>query len=889
MSDSGIDEPIEAEHMEESDPVDDAEDMAEVDNHVEVDEPFQVVEEEEDGEDLAETLEKDYERIEKLDNYEGGEHMDDTKYQGMSHGQRMRAEFELRKRDRKSDASGVRRPQALADDDEEDEEYQRPIVRRRIAKEPVDGADEDEERDSDEEVDEGVNLDESNGPLHLWVMQDAVTREIRRQFRKFMREYKSGGVVVYEQRIKEMCAGNKESLDVSFMELSKRAPTLAVYVADAPKQMLQIFGDTAMSEVLKRHFPRYNDIHKEIHVRISELPICDSLRDIRKIHLSTLIKVSGVVTRRTSVFPQLKHVKFDCPKCGYTSEPVVQTSAEPVKMNSCLECSFKSRSGFPINMEQTLYRNYQKMTLQESPGSVPAGRLPRTKDVILLNDLIDQARPGEEVEVTGVYMNTFDGVSTKMNGFPVFSTVLEANHLLKKDATNLTNITEDDEAKIRSLASDPRIVDRIVKSIAPSIFGHASIKTALACALFGGVPKSASNGHRLRGDINVLILGDPGMAKSQFLKYVEKLGQRAVYTTGQGASAVGLTAAVRKDPVTGEWTLEGGALVLADNGTCLIDEFDKMNDQDRTSIHEAMEQQSISISKAGIITSLQARCSVIAAANPVLGRYDLSESFANNVNLTEPILSRFDILNVVSDTIDPEKDQNLAEHVMLSHQRSHPEHRDDQDIRKTANPMDDPDIISQELLSKYILYAKKNCQPQLQGIDMEKVEKLYQKLRMESQNTGGHPIAVRHIESLIRMAEAFCKMRLGDFVHDEDVDTAIRVMLESFINSQKFSVKNSMRRTFAEFLFNKRDNDTLLSHILRALVRDAVRFGATVGSVDIEGAHRVEVQVDEFEAQAHEHNIRNVQSFYESDVFTKSYVLNAEKGTIIKMYESSTV
>jgi DNA replication licensing factor MCM2 len=227
------------------------------------------------------------------------------------------------------------------------------------------------------------------------------------------------------------------------------------------------------------------------------------------------------------------------------------------------------------------------------------------------------------------------------NGFPVFTTILEANHISKKeDLYAAFRLTEDDEKQIRALARDERIAKRIIKSIAPSIYGHENIKTAIALSLFGGVAKDVNRKHRLRGDINILLLGDPGTAKSQFLKYVEKTAHRAVYATGQGASAVGLTASVRKDPVTREWTLEGGALVLADKGVCLIDEFDKMNDADRTSIHEAMEQQSISISKAGIVTSLQARCAIVAAANPIRGRYNSSIPFQANVELTEPILSR---------------------------------------------------------------------------------------------------------------------------------------------------------------------------------------------------------------------------------------------------------
>ena len=249
-------------------------------------------------------------------------------------------------------------------------------------------------------------------------------------------------------------------------------------------------------------------------------------------------------------------------------------------------------------------------------------------------------------------------------------------------------LTEEDEKQIRAMAKDERIAKRIVKSIAPSIYGHEDIKTALALSLFGGVPKDINRKHRIRGDINVLLLGDPGTAKSQFLKYVEKTASRAVFTTGQGASAVGLTASVRKDPMTREWTLEGGALVLADKGHCLIDEFDKMNDADRTSIHEAMEQQSISISKAGIVTSLQARCAIVAAANPIRGRYNPTIPFQQNVELTEPILSRFDVLCVVKDAVDPVKDEMLAQFVVGSHLRSHPQFDVDLDEVNVSTSVD---------------------------------------------------------------------------------------------------------------------------------------------------------------------------------------------------------
>ena len=350
------------------------------------------------------------------------------------------------------------------------------------------------------------------------------------------------------------------------------------------------------------------------------------------------------------------------------------------------------------------------MTLQESPGSVPPGRLPRHREVILLWDLIDSAKPGEEIvryfitrgfllyhiaahlnkqEVTGIYRNNFDASLNAKNGFPVFSTIIEANHINKKeDLFAAFRLTEDDEKEVRALARDERIRKRIIKSIAPSIYGHEDIKTAIALSLFGGVSKDINRKLRLRGDINILLLGDPGTAKSQFLKYVEKTAHRSVFATGQGASAVGLTASVRKDPVTREWTLEGGALVLADKGHCLIDEFDKMNDGDRTSIHEAMEQQTISISKAGIVTTLQARCAIVAAANPIRGRYNPTIPFQQNVELTEPILSRFDVLCVVKDTVDPVQDELLARFVVGSHLRSHPKfdaERDEMDVGTTLD------------------------------------------------------------------------------------------------------------------------------------------------------------------------------------------------------------
>merc|ERR1719408_731106 len=310
--------------------------------------------------------------------------------------------------------------------------------------------------------------------------------------------------------------------------------------------------------------------------------------------------------------------------------------------------------------------------------------MPRSKDVILTGDMVDSVRPGDKMDLTAIYKCLYDAGTNARTCFPVYRTEMEAVHIKCKGDVKEMSITDDMQARIRELAASPNIRERFIASMAPSIYGMTHVKTAIALSLMGGVCQIAAGKHRIRGDINTLVVGDPGLAKSQFLKYVEQTFPRAVYTTGKGASAVGLTAAVTRDE-HGDWCLQGGAMVLADNGICLIDEFDKMNDQDRTSIHEAMEQQTISISKAGIVATLQARCAVIAVGNPIEGRYNPTQTFAKNVNLSDPILSRFDVLCVLRDEADDMKDMALAEHVVCSHIRSHPEATaEDKNIRPRA-------------------------------------------------------------------------------------------------------------------------------------------------------------------------------------------------------------
>ncbi|KAJ3175281.1 MCM DNA helicase complex subunit [Geranomyces variabilis] len=831
-------------------------------------------EEEADGEDLfGDNVDNDYRDNIRLDRYEVEADIDEEEFNALDMETRQLVEAKLRRRDREQARRDGTLPAAFMDEDDDDQEGPMPIRRRRRQ-----NVDADLQLDMDGDVEVPVDIADVRGPLNEWVTLEGPRQTIKREFHHFLTSYvNEHGESVYGERIKAMCEANGESLEVNYMHLADTKANLAFYVANAPAEVLQIFDVVAL-EVVLIGFDEYDKIKSEIHVRITDLPVCETLRDLRQTHLNTLVRVTGVVTRRTGVFPQLKYVKYDCVKCGAVIGPYYQDASTEHRVGNCPSC--QSKGPFNVNSEETVYRNYQRMTLQETPGSVPAGRLPRHKDVVCLWDLVDYARPGEEVEITGVYRNNFDVSLNTRNGFPVFATIIEANHISKKeDAFASFRLTEDDQKDIRGLAKDPKILHRIIKSIAPSIYGHEDIKTALALAMFGGVFKNPQGKHRLRGDINVLLLGDPGTAKSQFLKYVEKTAHRAVYTTGQGASAVGLTASVHKDTVTREWTLEGGALVMADKGVCLIDEFDKMNDQDRTSIHEAMEQQSISISKAGIVTTLQARCAVIAAANPIRGRYNSQIPFSQNVELTEPILSRFDVLCVVKDIADPVIDERLALFVVNSHIRSHPLYQPETAVADSLAPPVDDDIIPQDLLRKYIMYARDKVYPRIADIDHNKLEKLYAELRRESMLTGGIPITVRYLESIVRMSEAFARMHLRDFVRQDDVDRAISVTVKSFISSQKWSVKRQMERAFDKYLSKDRDFFELLHHILSELVTEHIRFAYFRRD---QMPDDVLIDVEELETRARQINIHNLQPYFQSRLFTQTFSYDARRKKICK-------
>ena len=830
----------------------------------------------------------DYLPNDELDRYDA-RLVDDTDYRDNPLA-RMAAERALARRDV---ATGRRLPEAALSDAESD--YGDNIVgrrtRRRLAREQF--AAEDEEMFDIDDI--NLNNEELRMDTDLTTSANArLAMKIRKNFREFLRTFVDpkwdSEEPAYLDRIDNMAAEHKSSLPLIYEpDLLSWSPKLCEWIADVPAKILPILHDTAL-QLVRERYDVYKDKDKEVCVRVENFPVMDQIRNLRGYHVNRLVNVAGVVTRRSTLLPCLRVLFVDCMQCGFLCGPFEVSGTEDSKMpapNHCSQC--QSRGPFQVNREEAIYRNFQRITVQESPGSVPAGRMPRSKEVYLTGDLVDCVRPGDMVELVGVLLGKYDSLGNARQGFPVFKTFIEANSIKRKNELKMDNIGEEELKEILHLSKDPTIRDRLIASIAPSVYGEKHMKTAVAMAMFGGVAKVVAGQHKMRGDINVLILGDPGMAKSQCLKYVEKTCHKAVFTTGKGASAAGLTASVKKDFQTGEYTLEGGAMVLADSGICLIDEFDKMSDQDRTAIHEAMEQQTISISKAGIVTTLSSRCSVIAAANPLGGRYDSQLSFAENVDLSETILSRFDCLCVLKDEIDIFKDEALADFVVCSHMTNHPT-----DPNLTVKPKRNPVAavvgsltakpVPQDIFKRYVLYAKTNVTPRVNDMDKDKLSSFYAEMREEAKKAQGIPMTARHLESMVRMSEANARMELRDYVTDKDVDLAIATALTSFVQTQKHQVAEKLLRKFeAKYITSVTAHNELLHFILKRIVKKKLDLVAVASTADDEGllsSNALLVPITELRAEATKMDIRSVDEYLESDLFLDSF--EVENGNILK-------
>lgn len=555
----------------------------------------------------------------------------------------------------------------------------------------------------------------------------------------------------YKKEIGESIRKGRKVVYINFEDLSSNSPVLIEALISQPEEVLQIL-ETALEDtgLIKNPRIRFNDLPETQKVKI---------RTIRAQHLNQLIYFEGLVRQASEVRPQVVNAKFECPSCG----TVISVLQIEKKFREPSRCSCGRKGQFRL-LSKTMV-DAQRLVIEESPENLTGGEQPRRMNVFLNEDLVEpfmeeKTTPGSKVRVLGILKEVpvplpSGAISTR------FDLAVESNNLIPLETTyDDLDISEEDERQIQELSEDPELFNKLRNSVATSIWGYEEIKEALVLQMFGGVRKISDDGTVSRGDIHLFLMGDPGVAKSVTLKFISNIAPKGRFIVGKAATGAGITATVVRDEFLKGWSLEAGAMVLANKGVVCIDEIEKMDATDRSAMHEALEQQTVTISKANVQATLSAQTSVLAAGNPKYGRFEPSQSIVDQIDLPPALINRFDLIFIQRDLPNLDQDDKIATHVLNMHQRN--------EVK--------PDI-EKDLFKKYIAYAKQKCEPKLTTEAVDEIKNFYVKMRKASLDGDGKSVSIsaRQLQGLVRLAEAHAKSRLSPNVEVIDSQVAIRL------------------------------------------------------------------------------------------------------------------
>jgi replicative DNA helicase Mcm len=610
-------------------------------------------------------------------------------------------------------------------------------------------------------------------------MSQVINQQLVDRFEEFYREY-------YQEEIGKLLENypdRQRSIEIDLGEVYRFDPNIADDYISHPDK-IQEAAEEALKNIGDIHYPTGDKLEKA-HIRIFNLPETTDIREIRSKDVNTLVAIQGLIRKATDVRPKVETGAFECQRCASITEVLqVRGYQEPYMCDGC-----ERQGPFEIDFSKSTFSDSQTLLIQESPEGLKGGEQPQSIEIHIEDEISGKVNPGDRVIATG----TLRIEQRKRGGEKsrIFEVYMEGSSIISEEIEfENIEISKEDENAIIQLSKEEGIYQKMIESIAPSIYGYDEEKMAITLQLFSGVTKHLPDSTRIRGNIHILLVGDPGTGKSQLLQYIRHIAPRSIYTSGKGSSSAGLTAAAVKDDFGGgqQWSLEAGALVLADKGIAAVDEIDKMRVEDRSAMHEALEQQTVSIAKAGINATLKCRCSLLGAANPKYGQYDVYESIGDQINLEPALISRFDLIFTIEDEPNAGLDDKIATHIIKTNYVGERGSRafnlleydeSEEDLSKMIEEIEP--AIEPSLFRKYIAYAKRNCFPVMSEEAQVEIKKFYVGLRAvrNAENRGPIPVTARKLEALIRLAEASARVRLSEVVDKNDATRVISIVRSS--------------------------------------------------------------------------------------------------------------